>query len=164
MSVEKLFLDNAVLKLRLFTDRIGVCLDKLTEDQIWARGHENENAVGNLVLHLNGNLRQWIVSGLGGKPDIRIREQEFAATSGIAKAELTAKLRDTVGEAATVISGLTTGALTAIHKIQDRQPTGVEAVASVVEHFAQHTGQIIFATKNLTGQDLGLAGPKKPSV
>ena len=122
MSVEKLFLDNAVLKLRLFTDRIGVCLTKLTEDQIWSRGHENENAIGNLLLHLNGNARQWIVSGLGGKPDIRVREQEFSTAGGIPQAELMAKLRETIAEAATVISELTTAQLTAIHRIQDRQP------------------------------------------
>ena len=58
-------------KLRQLTERIGTCLGKLNEEQVWARGHENENAIGNLVLHLCGNVRQWIIAGVGGQPDAR---------------------------------------------------------------------------------------------
>ncbi len=159
MSVESLFLNASVAKLRSSLDRIAICLTKLTDDRIWARGHENENAIGNLVLHLEGNARQWIVSALGGQPDIRVRDREFSTESGIGAAELTQKLRNVVDEATAIISSLTTEQLTRIYRIQDRQPSGVEAVLNVVEHFGQHTGQIIFATKNLTGQDLGLMSP-----
>jgi len=162
MSVETLFLNASVLKLRTLTDRIAICLAKLNDDQIWSRGHENENAVGNLVLHLAGNVRQWIVSGLGEKPDVRQRDLEFDTVGGIGAAELTAKLRGTIEEAAGVISGLTIEQLTRGYEIQSRKATGLEAVYNVVEHFAQHAGQIIFATKNLTGEDLGLTMPRKP--
>src|SRR5580658_602223 len=102
MSVESLFLECAADKLREFTGRIEVCLSKLNEDRIWARGHENENAIGNLVLHLNGNMRQWIISSLGDQPDERIRDREFAARGGATAAELSAGLRSTVDEAVRV--------------------------------------------------------------
>jgi uncharacterized damage-inducible protein DinB len=161
MTVEKLLLNAAVTKLRACTDRIAICLGKLTEDQIWARGHENENAVGNLILHLDGNARQWIVSGLGGTPDIRHRDTEFEAAGGLTRDELTGRIRATIAEATDIIEALTTEQLTRSYTIQNRSATGVDAVLNVVDHFAQHTGQIIFATKNLTGQDLGLSMPKK---
>jgi uncharacterized damage-inducible protein DinB len=155
MSVESLFLQFSAEKLRQFVDRIDVCLGKLTEGQIWARGGENENAIGNLALHLSGNVRQWIVCSLGDNPDHRNRDAEFAARAGLTAVELSAKLRDTVEQAAQIISGLSSDQLTRTYEIQNYQVSGVEAVCHVVEHFAQHTGQIIFATKMLTGSDLG---------
>jgi uncharacterized damage-inducible protein DinB len=155
MSVESLFLQCSVEKLGQFVDRIEVCLGRLTEDQLWARGQANENAVGNLVLHLAGNVRQWILSSLGGQPDHRDRDAEFAARAGVTSGELSGRLRDTVKQAAQIISGLSTAQLTNTYEIQNYRVSGVQAVYHVVEHFAQHTGQIIFATKMLTGEDLG---------
>ena len=160
MSVESLFRDASVAKLRQLTERITVCLGKLTAEQVWARGNENENSVGNLVLHLAGNVRQWAVSGLGGKPDVRVRDLEFSTMGGMAPIELTNLIRTTIEEAAVVISGLTTEQLTHIYEIQTRRVSGVEAVMNVVQHFAEHTGQIIFATKSLTGEDLALFAPR----
>jgi uncharacterized damage-inducible protein DinB len=161
MSIESLFVDVSVMKLTQLTDRIAVCLGKLTDDRIWARGHENENAVGNLVLHLCGNVRQWIMHGLGGQPDVRVRDREFSASGGQSAAELTAQVRATVAEATAILSSLKAEQLTRTYEIQKRTVSGVEAVMAVVEHFAQHTGQIIYATKNLTGEDLGLVMPRK---
>jgi uncharacterized damage-inducible protein DinB len=155
MSVESLFLQFSVDKLRQFTDRIEICLKALTEDQIWARGGENENAIGNLVLHLTGNVRQWIVTSLGNDPVERDRDSEFSARDGRSSAELTAALRETVERAARIIAGLQTDELTRTYEIQNYRVSGVEVVYHVVEHFAQHTGQIIFATKMLAGSDLG---------
>jgi uncharacterized damage-inducible protein DinB len=161
MSFETLFLSVSANKLTQSADRIAICLGKLSDDQIWARGHENENAVGNLVLHLCGNVRQWIMHGLGGQPDIRVRDSEFAAAGGVNGAELTAQIRGTIEEAVKILGTLPPDRLTQSYQIQGRSASGVEAVMSVVEHFAQHTGQIIYATKNLTGQDLGLVMPRK---
>jgi uncharacterized damage-inducible protein DinB len=155
MSVESLFLQFSAEKLRQFADRIEVCLGRLNEDQLWARGGENENAIGNLVLHLAGNVRQWILASIGGNPSSRDRDAEFAARGGFTAAELSAKLRDTVEQATRVISALTAEQLTRRYEIQNYQVSGVEAVYHVVEHFAEHTGQIIFATKMLTGDDMG---------
>ncbi len=154
MSVESLFLECACDKLRQYRDRIEFCVEKLSDDQIWSRGHENENAIGNLMLHLAGNVRQWIVSGLGGESDHRDRDGEFDARSRFGRAELVSRLRDTVDEAVAVIARLTTEQLERMYDIQIYRASGVEAVFHVVEHFSQHTGQIIFATKMLTGEDL----------
>jgi uncharacterized damage-inducible protein DinB len=155
MSVESLFLQFSADKLAQFAERIEVCLGKLDEDRIWARGGENENAIGNLVLHLAGNVRQWILSSIGNIPDLRDRDAEFAARGGHTAAELSENLRATVERATQIIAGLTTAQLTQMYEIQKYSVSGVEAVYHVVEHFAQHTGQIIFATKMLTAEDLG---------
>ncbi len=127
----------------------------LGEEQIWARGTANENAIGNLVLHLCGNVRQWIVSGVGHKPDVRERDKEFAAQGGVSAAELIERLRGTVREAAETIRPLTTAQLQEPLSIQKYDVTCLEAIYHVVEHFSMHTGQILFATKMLTGNDLG---------
>lgn len=155
MSVESLFLQFSVDKLGQLASRIEFCLKKLTEDQIWARGGRHENAVGNLVLHLTGNVRQWILLTLGGSRIDRDRDAEFAACGGFSKTELSANLRDAVEQASRVIAGLNTTQLTQTYDVQNYRVSGVEAVYHVVEHFAEHTGQIIFATKILTGEDLG---------
>ena len=135
--------------------RIETCLSGLTEEQIWARSSENENAIGNLVLHLSGNVRQWIVSGVGGRPDTRQRDAEFAARGGDSGAELVARLKEAVGEAAGVLAEVTSERLSERIVVQHYDVTVLEAIYHVVEHFSGHTGQIIFATKMLTGSDLG---------
>src|ERR1700690_3537021 len=105
-SSETLFLDYSARKLRQLSGRIEDCLGRLTPEQIWARGAESENAVGNLVLHLSGNVRQWIVAGGGGRPDIRDRDAEFAARGGLAASGLASHLRGVVEEAAGVVETL----------------------------------------------------------
>jgi len=136
-------------------DRIDKCVARLNDDQIWSREHETENAVGNLLLHLAGNVRQWIISGVGGTPDLRDRDSEFNAQQGPDKSELVIALRSTVEEACKVIEPLTSERLAAVVNVQKYDVSVLEAIYHVVEHFAQHTGQIIFATKLLTGEELG---------
>jgi uncharacterized damage-inducible protein DinB len=153
--LDHIFLDYSARKLRQNVDRLEKCLERLTEDQIWMREHESENAVGNLLLHLAGNVRQWIISGVGGTPDSRDRDSEFNARQGPSRSSLLAALRDTVEEACKVIEPLTPERLTAIVHVQKYDISVLEAIYHVVEHFAQHTGQIIFATKMLTGEEMG---------
>ncbi len=153
--LERQFLDHSTEKLRQYTGRIETCLAKLTEEQIWLRGAENENAVGNLVLHLSGNVRQWIVSGVGGQPDLRERDLEFDTHSGVPSAELMDRLRRTVDEAVEVIGGVTQEQLAGRLLIQKYDVSVLEAIYHVVEHFSMHTGQILFITKMLSGSDLG---------
>ena len=155
MTSGGLFLDYSQRKLRQNVDRIDKCLARLTEDQVWSRGHESENAVGNLLLHLAGNVRQWIVSGVGATPDTRDRDSEFNAHSGPSPEQLLASLRAAVEEACGVIAPLTEQRLAETIHVQKYDVTVLEAVYHVVEHFALHTGQIIFATKLLTGEELG---------
>ncbi len=154
-ETDRLFLDCSVGRLKELAPRIDTCLGKLTPEQVWARGGENENAIGNLVLHLCGNVRQWIVSGVGGQPDTRDRDGEFGARSGASVPELSARLRETVDEATAVIAALTHERLAAPLVVQGYRVSVLEAVYHVVEHFSMHTGQILFATKMLTGTDLG---------
>ena len=154
-TLEQEFLNHSMEKLRQYTGRIGTCLAMLREVQVWARASENENAIGNLVLHLCGNVRQWIISGVGGAPDIRHRDTEFDARGGVGIAELMERLRSTVDEAAGVIRAATSARLLERSMIQGYGVSGMEAIYHVVEHFAMHTGQIIFATKLFTQSDLG---------
>lgn len=149
------FLDYSKRKLRQYASRIETCVSGLSEGQVWARGGENENAIGNLVLHLCGNVRQWIVAGVGGVPDIRERDAEFAARGGIGATALMEKLRNTVADACAVLEAVTPERMSERVAIQGYDVSVLEAVYSVVEHFSMHTGQIIFATKAATGADLG---------
>jgi uncharacterized damage-inducible protein DinB len=153
--IDQIFREFSAKKLRQLFSRIHSCLDRLSEEQIWARGTKNENAIGNLVLHLNGNVRQWILTGVAGHPDRRDRDAEFAERGGVPKTELLGRLDATLDEAIRVIESLDAERLQQRTSVQKYEVTVLEAVAHVVEHFAQHTGQIIFATKLLTGEDLG---------
>lgn len=150
-----MFLDYSAKKLEEYQSRIETCLNLLSEDQVWARGRENENAAGNLVLHLCGNVRQWIVSGAGGLPDARDRDSEFSAKGGIPVGELVVRLRAVVQEAVGVLSRVSAERLQERLVIQNYPVTVLEAIYHSVEHFSMHTGQIIFITKLLTGSDLG---------
>jgi hypothetical protein len=152
---EKLFLDYSSRKLRELSGRIETCLMRLDEEQIWARGSETENAIGNLVLHLCGNVRQWIIASVGGQSDVRERDAEFAARGGVPRADLVRNLRDTVSEAASLIETLPPGELVQRRVIQGYDVSVLEAVYQVVQHFSMHTGQIIFAVKLFTHEDLG---------
>jgi uncharacterized damage-inducible protein DinB len=153
-SAENVFLEFSGDKLRQLTARIESCVTKLSPDQVWARQGSNQNAVGNLLLHLAGNVRQWIVCAVGGAPDERDRDSEFSALAGISGPKLLDRLRTTVEEAIKVISGLPPKRLSERVSVQGYDVTVLEAVYHVVEHFSQHTGQIIFATKLLTGEGL----------
>jgi uncharacterized damage-inducible protein DinB len=131
------------------------CLGKLTSEQIWSRGGEHENAIGNLVLHLCGNVRQYIGMAVAGQPDVRQRDAEFAARQGAGPAELAERLRLVIEEARVTIGALREPDLLRVTRVQGYEIPVLEAVAHVVEHFAQHTGQIILLTKHATGEDLG---------
>jgi len=154
VTAEQIFVQFSADKLEQLRGRIQDCLARLTPEQIWARGSENDNAVGNLVLHLTGNVRQWIGSGVAGWPDNRTRDAEFDARGGMAPAELAELLKTRVAEAVGIIREVPADRLTERILPQGYDVTVLEAIAHVVEHFSQHTGQIILLTKMLTGDDL----------
>jgi len=155
MSLETLILNFSAEKLDQQCGRIETCVDKLTPEQIWSRHADNENAIGNLMLHLAGNVRQWILHGIGGAPDHRQRDTEFEARGNVTPEELKRRLRGTVDEAVAVIRAVPHHRLAERGTIQKYDVTVVEAILHVVEHFSGHTGQIIFATKLWTGEDMG---------
>jgi uncharacterized damage-inducible protein DinB len=153
--LESTFVTYAAEKLTQLCARIETCAGQLTPEQIWSRQAENQNAVGNLLLHLEGNVRQWILGAVGGEPQVRDRDREFASRGGQAAAELKGRLHSTVEKAAALIRRLPAERLSEKISVQGYDVTVLEAVFHVVEHFSGHAGQIIFATKFLTGEDLG---------
>jgi uncharacterized damage-inducible protein DinB len=142
------------LLLQVHLPRLEACLRELSLEQIWWRANAASNSVGNLALHLEGNVRQWIVSGLGGAPDRRERDQEFSELGPIPHPDLLARLRQAVTDAARVMGNLDEAALARTYSIQGFRVTGLRAVFHVAEHFSHHTGQIILLTKMLAGKDL----------
>lgn len=153
--IEDYFKRYSVQKLEEYCSRIQDCLGKLSDEQIWMRNSDSQNSIGNLVLHLTGNVRQWIGFGVAGQPDTRQRDAEFAARGGVQPGLLIEKLRSTVSDGAAIITALSTQQLAERTTVQKYTMTKLEAIYHVVEHFSGHTGQIIFATKLLTGDDLG---------
>lgn len=135
--------------------RIARCLKMLSEEEVWWRPHHTSNSVGNLVLHLEGNVRQWIIAGLGGKPYRRERDREFAELGPIPRAELLSRLENTVAEACRVLGTLSASHLATFYSIQGFRVTGLQAISHVTEHFAYHCGQIVFVTKLKWRKDLG---------
>ncbi len=130
-----------------YPTKIARCLDELPPDAVWRRVDDGSNSIGNLLLHLDGNIRQWIVCHVGGAPDTRHRSAEFAAREGGDAAALFAALRRTLDEADAVIGALTAEDLATRRFIQGRDVSVLDAVYHVVEHFSMHTGQIILLTK-----------------
>jgi uncharacterized damage-inducible protein DinB len=154
VTAEEVFLRFSAEKLEQLHGRIQDCLARLTGEQIWTRHSENQNAVGNLALHLAGNVRQWIGSGVAGWPDHRERDAEFDARGGKSAEELAELLKIRVTEAVSIVRTLPVARLTERITPQGYDVTVLEAIAHVVEHFSMHTGQIILLTKILTGEDL----------
>jgi uncharacterized damage-inducible protein DinB len=154
------FLDVSCRRLGQMTEYLLACVKKLTEEQIWQRQGAYENAVGNLVLHLCGNARQWIMHGVGGAPDVRIRDKEFSADGGMSGAELIALFETTMDEAKKIIAGVPAERMTERVHPQGRDVSVLEAIYQVVGHVQQHVGQIILLTKQMLGTDLDLTMPR----
>lgn len=143
------------LKMKENTPRIEKCLGELSEEEIWKRPNESSNSVGNLILHLCGNMTQYIISSLGGVEDLRQRDLEFSAKSGLAKSELLDKLKTTVDQCVVTIRNLSEEDLLKVRSVQGFEHSGTGIIIHVVEHYSYHTGQIAFWTKLLKDKDLG---------
>jgi uncharacterized damage-inducible protein DinB len=164
-DIPKAFLAQARHALReVYLPRIAECAAQLSEAQIWWRPNAASNSVGNLMLHLEGNVRQWLIAGLGGAPDVRQRDREFEARGAVPRRVLVNRLRRTVLTACRVLGRLSARDLARTYSIQGFEPTGLQTVFHVTEHFSHHAGQIILVTKMLRGKDLGfthLPGERK---
>lgn len=139
-------------------DKIEKAVGLLTPKQVWNRGSEAENSIGNLLLHLAGNLRQWIISGVAQAPDVRNREAEFSHREVIEPETLLARLRETVTAADIVLSRVNAEQLLDKRRIQVYDVTVMQAIYHCVEHFSGHTGQILWATKRIKKADLNYYG------
>ena len=155
------FLDQSRTYLKgEYMPRIDKAMATLSEDDFWWRPNDASNSAGNLVLHLAGNVRQWIVHGLGGEADVRKRDEEFAAKGGVSKEEALTRLRASVDDACTVLEEFDEEGLAASYTPQAHEVTGLEAIYHVVEHFAMHTGQIVWIAKARSGEGLGFYAEK----
>jgi hypothetical protein len=138
--------------------RLRGCVEPLTEEQIWWRPNAASNSIGNLILHLNGNVGQWLVASFNRQEDNRNRSAEFDAQGAIPAAALLDQLGATMQAASHVLARLTPADLLAQYEIQGYKVSGLYAVYQVVEHFAMHYGQILYIAKNMSGKDLGFYG------
>jgi uncharacterized damage-inducible protein DinB len=141
-----------------YLPKIERCVEKLTDEQVWWRPNAESNSIGNLLLHISGNARQWIVCGLGGTTDRRQRQTEFDERNVIPRDELIARLRTTVTDVDDVLASFDPARLLDEYPIQGTEGTALEAIFHVTEHFSMHTGQIILLTKLLTATDLRFYG------
>ncbi|PWT95702.1 MAG: hypothetical protein C5B55_00975 [Blastocatellia bacterium] len=159
-DVGQTFLDQSRRYLSSdYLPKIERCLDELSDEEIWWRPNEASNSIGNLLLHLSGNVRQWIIGGVGGREFVRHRQQEFDERRQIAGNDLRAMIKSILAEADEVLSEVTTETLSDRKEIQGNDVTVMEAIYHVVEHFGMHTGQIIYLSKMKGGSELNLWRP-----
>jgi uncharacterized damage-inducible protein DinB len=148
MDIAQRFIDRSRFYLQTeYRIKLRAAVEALPADAVWWRPNEQSNSAGNLLAHLAGNVRQWIISGVGGAPSTRDRAAEFDARSGPAAAELLVSLERTLEEADAVIAKLSAADLATTRSIQGRDVTVLDAIYHVVEHFSLHLGQIILITK-----------------
>ncbi len=156
LNVTTAFLEFSRQKLlEEYWPRLRGSVESLTDDQVWWRPNEASNSIGNLILHLNGNVRQWLVSSFNHLEDARDRPAEFSERQRIPASALLKKLEATLQEASAVLARLTEADLKATFHIQGYTNTGLGVIYHVVEHFGMHYGQILFITKLVRGEDLG---------
>jgi uncharacterized damage-inducible protein DinB len=149
------------VRRRLFEEsfaRIRQCLGMLTAGQVWQQPSEISNSVGTLVVHVCGNSRQWIVSGLGQRPDHRERTTEFSGKRRYSSSELLAMLDEVEQEVEDVLNQLNTEQLLATYQVQAFRETGMSMLIHVIEHTSYHVGQITYLTKWLTDQQTNYYG------
>lgn len=142
--------------LEQYWPRLRSCVESLTDEQVWWRPNDSSNSIGNLILHLNGNVAQWLVAPFRRLEDKRDRPAEFSQRAVVSGAALVAQLGATMTETSEVLFRLTETDLLAPFEIQGYHVSGLDAVYQVVEHFGLHYGQIVYITKMIQGEDLGL--------
>jgi uncharacterized damage-inducible protein DinB len=159
------FLAYAARRMKMSQREIARCVERLSEQQMNHRGGDHENSINNLLLHLAGNIRQWILHGINNQPDVRERDEEFSLALQVDAAEARRQFDTAVDEAADVIAALDPERLL---EVIDPQPNGtwrhasiLEAIFKVVGHLEMHTGQIILLTKQLVASNLDLTMPRK---
>lgn len=148
------FVSQIILRIDENPPRIAKCLNLLTEEQVWKRHNESSNSIGNLILHLCGNIRQYAISTLSQTKDNRNRPLEFSATGEYNKEQLIKLLENTVREAVQIVGDISENQLSQNYDVQCFNLSGTAILIHVTEHFSYHTGQIALLTKLLVNQDL----------
>lgn len=138
-----------------FLPKLLHCLNSMSDDQIWWRPNEQSNSIGNLVLHLRGNLKQWIGESLGGQRFRRERDAEFTTRERVSRADLISAIEAAVAETESVLLNFPVSRLLVRYPVQVYQVTALQAAYHVVEHFSYHLGQILYIYKLQTATDPG---------
>ena len=149
------FKENSIFRVEESMRMIRLSLEQLDDQDIWKRPNTSSNSVGNLMLHLCGNISQYAISSLGNNPDVRVRDKEFNADGGYDKADLIYRLDQVVNKAKEIISSTTEEEYLRSREVQGFTMSGIGVVIHVVEHLSYHTGQIAFWTKLIKDRDLG---------
>ena len=146
------------IKRRLFEEsmfRLKKCLAELTEEQIWYRPNKASNSVGNLVLHLHGNVRHWIVAGLGKNKDVRERQKEFDEPGPVPVEEMLTDMEQLMTEVDAILNQTTANDLLEVRNVQGYQESGLSILVHITEHFSYHVGQMTYIVKMLKDKDMG---------
>ena len=154
-TIHQEFIEQSIFRLEENIPRIKNCLDRLSEEEVWKKPNESSNSVANLILHLCGNITQYILSSLGNTEDIRARDIEFSTAGGFSKKELFEKINQVVLASVEVIRNCDEEQLLRVKQVQGFEFSGIGIIIHVAEHLSYHTGQIAFWTKFLKDQDLG---------
>lgn len=151
----KEFIEQAIDRIEESAHKLETCINELDPGEVWKRPNENSNSIGNIVLHLCGNIRQYAISSLGNLPDVRERDKEFTATGGLDQEELKKKFLSTVREAKDIILNISDQEMLRKRQVQGYTHSGIGIILHVTEHLSYHTGQIIFWVKMLKNKDMG---------
>lgn len=135
--------------------RMQTALERVGEEEMWWRPNESSNSIGNLLLHLNGNVGQWLVAAFERQEDTRNRPAEFSEREHVPRAALVERLGSTLARGERVLARLTEADLRATYTIQGHTVSGLHAVFQVVDHFGMHYGQVLYIVKMLRGEGLG---------
>jgi len=149
------FKQNILYRLDENVRMVSIALAKVEDDETWVKQNMAVNTLGNQLLHISGNLTQYIVSGLGGKPDVRNRDVEFETKEGATKDELLKDLLDRTQDVTQVIQNASEEDLLTKHKVQGFEFSGIGLAIHAVEHFSYHTGQIATLVKLIVDEPLG---------
>ena len=157
------FISQSTSLLSEYLSKLATSLATIQQDDVWWRPNEASNSIGNLLLHLRGNVTQWIIGGVGRRPFQRARPEEFSARDGATSEELLAQLTSSVQEACGIIALQNEDSLLERRQIQGYDVSVLDAIYHVVEHFSMHTGQIILLAKARGSSDLRLWQPPASS-
>jgi uncharacterized damage-inducible protein DinB len=151
----KEFIEQSIRRFEENTPKVEKCLAEFTEDELWHRPNASSNSTGNIILHLCGNITQYVLSSLGNTEDKRERDKEFSSTRVLQKAELIDKLKTTVSAAVKIMRSLNDDEMLQKRSVQGYDLSAIGIIIHVVEHYSYHTGQIIFWTKMIRDKDFG---------
>ena len=154
-TLAKEFIEQSIYRITENTQRIIKCLGEIEEIEIWKFPNDHSNSIGNLILHLCGNVRQYAISALGEIEDTRERDKEFLTRTGPAKSELLNELTHTISEAIYRMENIDENRLMKIYSVQGFNLSGIGIIIHVTEHYSYHTGQIAFWIKQIKNKDLG---------